>query len=63
MHQKYHRMINSIRTCINCKDVVKNNVKLVIDSDAPHHPVNLAFLRFGIAQVRRGWADRQVRYT
>jgi|GraSoiStandDraft_46_1057282.scaffolds.fasta_scaffold95219_2 hypothetical protein len=43
--------------------VVKNNVKLVIDSDAPHHPVNLAFLRFGIAQVRRGWADRQVRYT
>ena len=38
--------------------VVKNNVKLVIDSDAPHHPVNLAFLRFGIAQVRRGWADK-----
>lgn len=39
--------------------VVKNNVKLVIDSDAPHHPVNLAFLRFGMAQVTsRGWADK-----
>jgi len=23
--------------------VVKNNVKLVIDSDAQHHPVNLHF--------------------
>ena len=40
--------------------VVKNNVKLVIDSDAPHHPVNLAFLRFGIAQVRRGGQTSQI---
>jgi len=38
--------------------VVKNNVKLVIDSDAPHHPVNFAFLRFDITQVRRCWADK-----
>ena len=37
--------------------VVKNNVKLVIDSDA-HHGIHYAFLRFGIAQVRRGWADK-----
>jgi DNA polymerase (family 10) len=34
---------------------LKKGVKLVIDSDA-HHPVHFAFLTFGIAQARRGWA-------
>jgi DNA polymerase (family 10) len=37
--------------------VVKKGVKLVIDSDA-HHPIHYAFLTFGIAQARRGWATQ-----
>jgi DNA polymerase (family X) len=36
---------------------VKEGVKLVIDSDA-HHPIHFAFLAFGVAQARRGWATR-----
>jgi DNA polymerase (family 10) len=32
-------------------------VKMVIDSDA-HHSLHYAFLKFGIAQARRGWAER-----
>lgn len=36
---------------------VKKGVKLVIDSDA-HHPIHYAFLTFGIAQARRGWATQ-----
>ncbi|HEX2014081.1 MAG TPA: DNA polymerase III, partial [Nitrososphaera sp.] len=36
---------------------VRKGVKLVIDSDA-HHPVHFAFLTFGIAQARRGWATQ-----
>jgi DNA polymerase (family 10) len=36
---------------------VKKGVKLMIDSDA-HHPIHFAFLTFGIAQARRGWATR-----
>jgi DNA polymerase (family 10) len=36
---------------------VKEGVKLVIDSDA-HHPIHYAFLTFGIAQARRGWATQ-----
>ncbi|HET7345341.1 MAG TPA: DNA polymerase III, partial [Nitrososphaeraceae archaeon] len=39
------------------KAIIQNKVKLVIDSDA-HHPIHFAFLRFGIAQARRGWAKR-----
>lgn len=34
---------------------VRKGAKLVIDSDA-HHPVHFAYLMFGIAQARRGWA-------
>jgi DNA polymerase (family X) len=34
---------------------VRKDVKLVIDSDA-HHPIHYAYLMFGIAQARRGWA-------
>jgi DNA polymerase (family X) len=37
------------------KMAVQNGVKLTIDSDA-HHPVHFAYLMFGIAQARRGWA-------
>lgn len=36
---------------------VQKDVKLVIDSDA-HHPIHFEFLRFGIAQARRGWATQ-----
>jgi DNA polymerase (family 10) len=36
---------------------VKKEVKLVIDSDA-HHPIHYAFLTFGVAQARRGWATQ-----
>ncbi|MGB7632448.1 MAG: DNA polymerase/3'-5' exonuclease PolX [Nitrososphaeraceae archaeon] len=36
---------------------VENKVNLVIDSDA-HHPLHFAFLRFGIGQARRGWAEK-----
>ncbi len=34
---------------------VEKGVKLTIDSDA-HHPIHFAYLVFGIAQARRGWA-------
>jgi DNA polymerase (family 10) len=34
---------------------IQKGVKLTIDSDA-HHPVHFAYLVFGIAQARRGWA-------
>lgn len=36
---------------------IEKGVKLVIDSDA-HHPLHYTFLKFGIAQARRGWAER-----
>jgi DNA polymerase (family 10) len=36
---------------------IENNVNLIIDSDA-HHPLHFAFLRFGIGQARRGWAEK-----
>jgi len=41
--------------------VVKNNVKLVIDSDA-HHPVNFAFFKIWYS-TSQTWVGRQVRYT
>ena len=40
-----------IRKCI------KTGVKLSIDSDA-HSPVHFACLEYGVAQARRGWAER-----
>src|SRR5215831_6524563 len=39
------------------KMAVQKDVKLVIDSDA-HHPIHFAFLKFGIGQARRGWANK-----
>jgi DNA polymerase (family X) len=35
---------------------IQKDVRLAIDSDA-HHPIHFEFLRFGIAQARRGWAE------
>jgi len=40
---------------IYIKQVVESGVKMVIDSDA-HHKEHFEFLRYGIAQARRGWA-------
>jgi len=34
---------------------VKGGVKMVIDSDA-HHKAHFKFLKYGVAQARRGWA-------
>ncbi|MCH8244624.1 PHP domain-containing protein, partial [Patescibacteria group bacterium] len=42
-------------TDINIKKAVYAGVKLVINSDA-HDKSHFAFLKFGIAQARRGWA-------
>ena len=39
------------------KIAVNKDVRLAIDSDA-HHPIHFEFLRFGIAQARRGWAEK-----
>jgi DNA polymerase (family 10) len=36
---------------------VENGVKLAINSDA-HHPVQFAYLLFGIGQARRAWAKK-----
>jgi len=41
----------------NVRIAIQKGVKLVIDSDA-HHPVHFAFLKFGIGQARRGWAEK-----
>lgn len=40
------------------KLAVKAGVKLVIDSDA-HSPAHFNFLEYGIAQARRGWAEKK----
>ncbi len=40
------------------KKCVEAGVKMVIDSDA-HATVHFAFLPFGIAQARRGWAEKK----
>jgi len=41
----------------NIKKAVQAGVKLVIDSDA-HHKDHFQFLKYGIAQARRGWATK-----
>ena len=40
------------------RDAVKLGVKLVVDSDA-HAPHHFSFLPYGIAQARRGWAEKK----
>jgi DNA polymerase (family 10) len=42
---------------IHIKKAVEVGVKMVIDSDA-HSTEHLRFLNFGIAQARRGWAQK-----
>lgn len=41
---------------INIRKAVKKNVRMAIDSDS-HSVEHLKFLRYGIAQARRGWAE------
>jgi DNA polymerase (family X) len=41
----------------NIRQAKQNNVKMVINSDA-HHKNHLQFIRFGIGQARRGWAEK-----
>jgi len=40
------------------RKAVEAGVKLVIDSDA-HHRDHYQFLRYGVAQARRGWAEKK----
>ena len=55
--------INSSPSRLDLKDVnikkAKNmGVKMVINTDS-HHRDQLRFIRFGIAQARRGWAEKK----
>lgn len=55
--------INSFPSRLDLKDehiklAVGNGVKLVIDSDA-HNKNHIHYLEFGIAQARRGWAEKK----
>ena len=42
---------------INIKKAKEAGVKMVINTDA-HHIDQLRFMRFGVAQARRGWAEK-----
>jgi DNA polymerase (family 10) len=42
----------------NIRKAIQRGVKLVINTDA-HHRDHLQFMRFGIAQARRGWATKE----
>ena len=43
---------------IHIRKAVKARVKMVIDSDA-HSVEHIQFLKYGIAQARRGWAEKE----
>jgi DNA polymerase (family 10) len=43
---------------INIKKAKEMGVKMVIDTDA-HHVDQMRFIEFGIAQARRGWAEKE----
>jgi DNA polymerase (family 10) len=43
---------------INIKKAIENDVKLSINSDA-HHKEQLNYIRYGVAQARRGWAEKK----
>jgi len=45
-------------TAENIKRAKEAGVKMVINSDA-HHKDQLKFMEFGIAQARRGWAEKE----
>ena len=54
--------INSYYDRLDLKDIhirkaVKKNVKLIINTDS-HHTSHLDFMKFGVAQARRGWAEK-----
>jgi len=40
------------------KIVIGKGVKISIDTDA-HHSDHFGFMKFGIAQARRGWAEKK----
>jgi DNA polymerase (family 10) len=42
---------------IYIKDAVNNNVKMIINTDS-HHVDHLRFIKYGIAQARRGWCSK-----
>jgi len=55
--------INAYPERLDLKDTdilkaVKNEIKLVIDSDS-HSKDQLAYLRYGVSQARRGWAQKK----
>ncbi len=55
--------INSFPTRLDLRDIhikmaVKNNVRLVINTDS-HDTSHFKFIEYGISQARRGWATRQ----
>lgn len=61
--RKIHLEINSQAARLDLKDVlirdaIKAGVKLVISTDS-HNINQLNFMRFGIAQARRGWAQKK----
>lgn len=43
---------------INIKKAKKAGVKMIINSDA-HHKDQMKFIEYGIAQARRGWAEKK----
>jgi DNA polymerase (family 10) len=45
-------------TAENIRRAKEAGVKMVINSDA-HHKDHLKFMEFGIAQARRGWAEKE----
>ena len=54
--------INSYYDRLDLKDIhirkaVKKNVKLIINTDS-HHTSHLDFMKFGVAQAKRGWAEK-----
>lgn len=43
---------------INIKKTKEAGVKMIVNTDA-HHRQQLGFMKFGIAQARRGWAEKK----
>ena len=43
---------------LNIKRAIEIGVKLVINTDA-HHKKHLRFMNYGVAQARRGWAEKK----
>jgi len=43
---------------INIKRALKSGVRLIIDSDA-HQKEDLSYIKYGLYQSRRGWAEKR----